>query len=446
MPQATSPKTGSPLPQGELLKRFSVLVLLSAGARALGLAAVILMARGLGVELFGEVGFAQAVIGYGATFATFGLAIYGVRQAVRDPNSIGTVAGTIMVIRIALACIAYVAFLALSLLPAFRPVAGLIALFGLTLFARAISVFWIAQAKQRTDVIGLSSLIRQLLFLGGIYFAFQQGFGKYAVPMALVTAELVVGLGAIAWVRARVCRIELHLDMAVCRRVIKQAAPVAGSQMLRALAIGSDLVLLGLLVTMNQVGVYAAAFKIFMLGFTLVGLYILVVLPHLVHHGSVSVRQLSSEVGSLLWKLMALAVPLAVVGAASAPWMIELAFGAEYAGATTPMRLLILATLALLVAGHYRPAILALGEHRRDLGNVGASSAVHLGLKLLLIPFFGLAGAAAGTLIGEVTLALTSWLTLRRLVVAERQVVLSAEDVEDGSLSGGGLSNRLNTE
>ena len=221
MSQPSSPKAGSPLPQGELLKRFGVLVLLSAGARALGLAAVIVIARGLGVELFGEIGFAQATIGYGATFAVFGLGIYGVRQAVRDPDSIGTVAGTVMVIRLALAGIAYVALLALTLLPAFRSVASLIALFGLVLFTRAISVFWIAQAKQRTDVIGISSLIRQLLFLGGVYFAFRQGFGKHAVPIALVTAELVVGIGAIAWVRARVSHFAPPLDMAAYRRVVK---------------------------------------------------------------------------------------------------------------------------------------------------------------------------------------------------------------------------------
>ncbi|MCZ6728018.1 MAG: oligosaccharide flippase family protein [Acidobacteria bacterium] len=405
-----------PQPQRELFKRYGVLVSLSAGARVFGFVAVVLMARGLGVEVFGELTFAQAIVGYGVTFMAFGLGIYGIRAAVRQPAELGTLASSIIGIRLVLGALAYSILIAVSLLPTFRPMAGLIALFGLTLFTSAIYVDWVALAQQRTDVIGISGLATQLLFLGQVFVALRLGLGKHAVPVALVTSELVVGLGLLLWLHRRVGSLRPPLDLAGCRGIVRRAAPIAGSQMLRAVALSSDLVLLGLLVTMDQVGAYGAAYKIFIMGFTFVSLYVSVVLPHLVHHGTASVEQLSTEVGSLLWKALALAVPAALLGIALAPRLMGAVFGSEFATASTPMRLLILAVVASLIAAHYRPAVLALGEHKIDLRNVASASLVHVSSKLLLIPLLGLTGAALGTLLGEAVFAGTSWLTIRRLV------------------------------
>ena len=446
MPRASSTPPGSPLPQRELLKRYSWLVILSAGARGLGFAAVVMVARGFGVEIFGELGFAHATVGYGLTFAVFGLGIYGVREAVRQPESVGTVTSTVIVIRLVLSAVAFLALLLLTLLPAFRPVATLILLYALTLFTGAISVFWVAQAQQRTDVLGLAAVASQILYIGQVYLALRFGLGKHAVPLALVLSELVVALGLLLWMRRRVAPLGPPLDPAGCRRIVKQTAPLAGSQMLRGLALGSDMVLLGILVTMDRVGAYAAAYKLFVLGFTLVGLYVTVVLPHLVHHGSISVRQLSAEVGSLLWKLLMLAVPAAVLGVALAPWVMTNLFGSEFVTATTPMRLLILATLASLVGGHYRPAVLALGEHTHDLRNVALSGGVHVASKLVLIPLLGLTGAALGTLLGETAFAGVSWLSLRRLTAREIQSTVDADDIEEASLAGTTVGGGLDLE
>ena len=436
MPRDSPTAQGSPLPQRELLRRYSWLVLLTIGARGLGFLAVVLMARGLGVEVFGEVSFARVVGGYGLTLTVFGLGIWGVRAVIRDPASTGTVASTVIVIRLTLATLAFTALALLTLLPPFRSVAGLIILFALTLFSAAISVLWVAQSQQRTDLIGISNLVAQLLFLAQVFLAIKLGFGKHAIPLALVVSELVANLGLLIWMNRNVAALERPLGLAECRRVVGRAAPIAAAQFLRVFSLSSDLVLLGMLVTMDQVGAYGAAYKIRVLGFALVGLYMAVVLPHLTQHGKVSVRQLSSEVGSLLWKMVLLAAPLALAAIALAPWVLDTLFGPEYTVATSSMRLLIVATLFTLVGSHYRPAILALGENKSDLRNVALGSGVHVAAKLGLIPLFGLAGAALGTVVGETTYAAASWLTLRRFAAAENQSTLDPADIENGSLAG----------
>ena len=446
MSSASFTAPGSPLPQRELLQRYTWLVLLSAAARGLGFAAVILVARGFGVEIFGELGFAHATVGYALTFAVFGLGIYGVREAVRHPESIGAVTSTVIAIRLVLGAVAFLALALLTLLPAFRPVAGLVLLYALTLFTSAISVFWVAQSQQRTDVLGLAAVATQALYIGQVYLALTLDLGKHAVPIALATSELVVALGLLVWMRRRVAPLARPLAPAACGRILRRTAPLAGSQMLRAVALGSDMVLLGLLVPMDRVGTYGAAYKLFVLGFTLVGLYVTVVLPHLVHHGTVSVRRMAREVGSLLRKLLLLAIPLAALGVAVAPWVMRSLFGEEFADATTPMRLLVLATLASLFGGHYRPAVLAMGEHRRDLANGAVSAGVHVAAKLVLIPFFGLTGAALGTLLGEVSFALASRVSLRRLEADEARRTVRADDLESAGFASGSTTGAGNPD
>ena len=436
MPEDPSNAPGAPLPQRVLFWRYSRLVALSIGARAIGFAAVVVMARGLGVEMFGEVNYAKAVAGYGLTITIFGLGIYGVRALIHQPEAKGRITSTIIVIRLALGSVAFIGLALISLLPPFRPVALLIILYGATLFTAAISVTWVAQAEQRTDVIGLSNIISQLLFTGQVFLALHLGFGKHAIPVALVLSELAVNIGLIAWMYRHVAPLERPFDFAVCRRFVAESAPIAGAQMLRVLSLSSDLILLGILVSMQDVGAYGAAYRMRVLGVSVVSLYMTVVLPHLTLHGRDSVRRLSEEVVSLLWKMLALALPAAILAMVLSPWILATIFGTEFLSGTMSMRLLIIATLATLVGSHYRPAVLGLGKNRSDLRNVAVGTVAHVGSKLALIPLIGMAGAALGTLVGETVYALASWWTLRRLLVADAAGPADRDNIEGGS--GGG--------
>ncbi len=101
---------------------------------------------------------------------------------------------------------------------------------------------------------------------------------------------------------------------------------------------------------------------------------------------------------------MVLALPATALGIGLAAWLLPWLFDPSFAAASSALRLLLLALLATTISGHARQALLALGEQRVDLMNVGISSFAHVALKLLLIPALGLGGAALGTFAGEVLL------------------------------------------
>jgi len=95
---------------------------------------------------------------------------------------------------------------------------------------------------------------------------------------------------------------------------------------------------------------------------------------------------------------------------------LSLLFGREFAGSATTARLLIPAYLVSILAGPLGVFINAFGKTHWTLANVVLRTLLNAALNLVLIPRFGIVGAAAGTLIAlSFAVALHRW-QLRSLV------------------------------
>lgn len=108
-----------------------------------------------------------------------------------------------------------------------------------------------------------------------------------------------------------------------------------------------------------------------------------------------------TRLSSRVTRYTALLVGLMAVGlAALADIAVPLYFSAKYADAVTPLLLLLPGAIGFSLA---RP-LLAIGQGKGDLwipiGATGAAAAINLGLNLLLIPTYGVRGAAVATSIG----------------------------------------------
>ena len=120
-------------------------------------------------------------------------------------------------------------------------------------------------------------------------------------------------------------------------------------------------------------------------------------------------------VASLKW-----VAPVSLAGAAIvacfAPAILRFLLGASFATAAGALQILSLTVVFSFVSGHGRYALLARGQQRLDLLFVGIGSGAHLFFKLILIPVWGINGAALGTCLGEfVILVLALWAALGRL-------------------------------
>ena len=384
--------------------RFTVLIAANLLASVFGFATMSLIAWRFGAAAFGEIAFAQSIIVYAIVAATCGTELHAIRTVAHDRSELGAMASSVMLVRFALALVVYAIVAASSFaVPPFQAVRPLILLFGLSVFTTAINVSWIPQALHRTHVFAFANLSVQVVAFGGLFLVLLLWEDLTVVPLAKVFAELCAGAALLIWMRRRVGRLRRVFSRKSLLALLRRSAPIGGTQLLRGVALGSDLIILGLLVTSVELGHYAAAFKIFMMLTGFATAYFVILLPRLAARKGDSdgiARELRASFRRVMPVFVAGAVLLALIAAP----LLQLLFGPSFRAAAGSLRILCLALLVNIVLRHYRQVLLVRNRQDVDLSTSTIGGIGHVVFKLALIPMIGIAGAALGTLLGEVLL------------------------------------------
>jgi O-antigen/teichoic acid export membrane protein len=110
-------------------------------------------------------------------------------------------------------------------------------------------------------------------------------------------------------------------------------------------------------------------------------------------------------------------LPLAVTVFAFSPILYRLIYGAEFLPAAYPFAVLVVAKMLMMLGGIYGCGIAAQGHDRWLLLITSITAAISLPLNLLLIPRFGILGAAAVAAASEAVVFFcslgASWYLLR---------------------------------
>ena len=397
----------------EVGRTFLLLAALDIAAKAVSFAATVLMVRHYGENGFGRIALAQSLVAYGLLCGG-GLDVYAVRTLASDRRRLRSLASTVVLLRSIAGAAACGLLIALAaLVPAWRESIGLVSLFGLTLFSSAISLVWVARATESFAVVGLAGLLQPILFVG-LWLCFLRDAALWHVPVAAFLSESLVVGGVYIWVRRRLGPLERPLSLQNSCRLFRDAAPVGAAQIVRAIALGSDLVLLGLFVSFHDVGLYACAHRVFAAGISLATAYCVILLPRLSRAAAQSNWHLSAELSGSLGRTVLPALAAALAGIGLAKPLLTVLFGATAAPAEGALQVLTIVLFVFVLNAHTRTTLLAMGRQRENLGHVGVSAVVHVLAKLVLIPIMGIAGAALGTLIGETVLLLLGGAAIRR--------------------------------
>jgi O-antigen/teichoic acid export membrane protein len=111
---------------------------------------------------------------------------------------------------------------------------------------------------------------------------------------------------------------------------------------------------------------------------------------------------------------LALMVVVGAVIALAAPSIVSIAFGPEYSGAVTPLRLLLVAELGLAVFYIDGASLSGQDRVRETAAAVVAGVVVAVASYLVLIPAFGINGAAIGSIAAYFTMGLVARIYLSR--------------------------------
>jgi O-antigen/teichoic acid export membrane protein len=366
-----------------------------------GLATIRLATSYLGVEGFGEYAIVLALAPILLVFADLGIATLLARELVQTPERREELAATLLWFR--LGASAAVVLGCLGLYP-FLPyeqhvrIGLLIACAGVSLLSLGSFATPFFQVGLRLELVALLDCLTAALMVGLVagVTVFDLGFYALVGAHAVVGVANVVVAALLVW---RFWRPSLRFDRALARRLVADGLPLAAVIVLGLLHFRLDAVLLSLLRSPEDVGVYTVAYRFLEQSLVLPAVFMAAVFPLLA--AAVRAGDAEDVVRKAFSFLLLVGLPLALVLVVLADPLVALVAGEGFESAAVPLRILAPALVFTFVNVVFANLLIALNRQRAlilvSLGGI----VLNVLANLYAIPRFGYTGAAVTTVVSE---------------------------------------------
>lgn len=368
----------------------------------LSLALAAYLARALGPESYGIIGFAAAIFSYLLLFSRLGYDVVGTRELAREHSQAASYAGTVISVRLLLAIVGYAtyALLVVVFLNKGSTVTNVLLVYGLAVFAHAISLDWAYQGVERMGIIavrivGTSAV--HLLFV--VLLVHNPEDVLLAVIIYVGSLFLLNGLLLVAFAKGFGLphfRGSLHR----ARGLLPAALPVASSAFMTGVFYNVDLIMLGLLRSEYEVGLYSVCVRALTAAIILAMIASQAYFPSLasVLDETTLMRQRSKSFARVI---LPIGIPACVAASLLAKPLIVFFAGNEYAEATNAFALLMINAALVYASSVFGRPLLAWNKERAYMAIVGVAALTDIILNYIMIPHLGIIGSATATVLSQ---------------------------------------------
>lgn len=383
-------------------------------ARLLGFATVFVLARAIEPRGFGLVSVGATLVIFFGILIDAGSEVLNVRNVAREPRRLRAIVEPILGLRLALslpaAALFGVAVLATANSGADRLALGL---FVLVLPMTALNLRWIVLAVDGSRAIAVGSVLKELVLFGGVLLLVRELHDTTLVALLVAAGELASALVVLLWTKRRFGLLRPRIDLPAWKQALGAGWPMLVNNLARTGVISLDVVLIALLLDRESVGLYSAAYKPVLFMISGMALYFVSFLAHYSAAADDDAKQLFRRTVTLA---VMVTVPAALLLTTESEFVVRTAYGHAFAGAATVLAVLAWSVPLAAVSEPYRQALIAAGRERLLMRNNVIGALVNLTANLVVIPLFGIVGAAAVTLASEALIAVLN----ARTVVTRR--------------------------
>lgn len=382
-----------------VVENFATLLTGEAIARTLTFAATLYLGRRLGVERFGVIEVALALLVYLQLFVDAGLETFAARLVAAQPARRAECASHLIGLRLALASVALATvWLAVRALGLDADRQALLLTFSLAVVPSAFALGWAFQASAHMHPIAVGAVVAQTVYLGLLMTWVRTSSDTLAVAWAYVWSGAAGSTAMAVWFVYRYGLLRPTIGWAFARDAFGQSLPIAASRFLRAISFNFDLLLLGAMTSTLVVGYYAAAYRFVLIPILAFATFFTALFPVLVRQSD---QQRRATAPRLLVGVAFVGVAFAAGLTLIAPPLLRLTLGDAYAPAAAPLRILAWSIPLVAIGGIFRQLLLVNHRQTLDLTAVAIGATLNVTLNLVWIPRYGLLGAAMATLAGE---------------------------------------------
>jgi O-antigen/teichoic acid export membrane protein len=400
---------------------FRNILKLSAGdfvAKVAYFLAFVYLAQKLGTDGYGVLEFALAVRTYLVLLADAGLELWAIREAAKGLD-VRVLASRVIPARLLLAGVALAATGLFTLLPGNPHLRLLLPLLTLTVLVQAFNLKWVFMGQERMARVAIGLIASQLAFAGCVILLVHQPADLLRVAIAFLTSEFLITVYFWLLFAKLHGALKVVADWTGIRSVMRPVLTLGAAQCLSLMSYNVDSILIGVMLGPGAVGLYAAAYKPITAVLTAPVTYLQGLFPSFARSFKEDQAQFRAMVLRSLRFTATFAIPIGVGGTLLAAPVINLLFGPSYAASVPVLQLLSWSAVLVTLRGNFRHTLNAAGRQHLDLTCAGSAAVLNVVLNLLLIPRYGIEGAAAATLASE-----AFWFLLARYLFTRHVMAL----------------------
>ncbi len=387
-------------------------------SKILGLATIMILARYLGVELFGQYSLVITFCGFFLYFNDLGVYSVVLRRISQGNDDPSELVSNAMLVKIIFS------FLAIFLVVAAGFFLGypleLIVLFfvySMTLLTSSITGLFngFFQAKLLNKYVIFSELITSIAFFLLLLILIFLKQSLFFIIAAFLFSTIIALLTSFYFVR-KFLKITLLPKKKNLTRFFAEGYPFALTQILSGLYYRIDVVIISKLLNNYALGLYSAAFRLTESLTIIQGAFVQPLFPIMSSLFKNSSKNLEVSYNLGLRYMVYLVLPIAIGGAMLAQKIIFIVYGAEFADPSVYLSFIILLWGALVMLVNQ----ISITTLNSSLNEKKVVKIYFIGLfanvllNFFLVPVFGIVGAALSTLIAEIILFLFLYFLLKK--------------------------------
>jgi len=369
---------------------------------ALGIAAVMMMTRGLGPTQFGWYVTAFGFLQFVGIFSDFGFTLTSANMLAEGKHDRRQLLNVLYSWRFVTAVVFNGLAPLIFLFFPYQTEIKLTVLMGaLSFFAIAINQVYVGyyQAEIATYRVAWGEILGRLALVGGTALAIYNHLGFFVVMGVIVIASIVNTL----YLRAHLPKISFSFDKTISRAIYSKIWPNATAVIFNSFYLQGDRVILPLFTSQATVGVYGAAYRVLDIAIQLAAIMMGIMIPLLTAAWAKNNQDEFKRYFRLSFTLVAaILIPILAGILVLAEPIMRFVAGSNFAGGGAVLAGLSWAILGFCFGMVFGHTAVAINQQRRALWIYGTDAVLSVIGYFVFIPIYGVTGAIGVTIFSEV--------------------------------------------
>jgi O-antigen/teichoic acid export membrane protein len=364
-------------------------------------------ARYLGIENFGLLSFAIALMAIFGVFCDLGLKQISAREIARNNSFSEKHLGNAIMIRGILIIVALTAVvLFMNLFNYSIKTKGIVYILSLSLIFNSFSqaFYGVFQAHERMEFESMGSILKGFLLVISIFLVKANKLSIFTLAVLYSLASAIVLVYVFFTCVPRFSRLKLQMDLNFWKVTLKESLPFGLTGIFGMLYNWIDTVMLSIMKSNAEVAWYNVAYRIFLVLLLISSAFDVAIFPAMSRFYISSKDSLNLICEKCFKYLTLIGIPIGIGGTLLADRIILLSFGNEYQPSIIAFQILVWVAVLIFMSTPYATLLNSVNKQAVLAKIVGASVVLNIFLNLLLIPKYSYIGAAFVTLASELLL------------------------------------------